>query len=73
MCTFKRGISLKEKTVKDFRKQQEMLFMLWLRFSSEVHTDLGFTLNSIYISINVAVHLSGADSCLKSCWPVLLH
>lgn len=62
--------SLKEKTLKDFGKQREILFMLWLRFSSEVHTDPGFTLSNIYISINVAVRLSGADSCLKSSWLV---
>lgn len=41
--------------------------MVWLRFSSEVHTDPGFTLNNIYISINVAVR---ADSGLKSTWLV---
>lgn len=50
-----------------------MLFVLWLRFSFELHTDPGFTLSNIYISINVAVHLSSADSCLKSSWLVLLH
>lgn len=63
-------LSLKEKTLKDLRNQHEILFMLWLRFSSEVHTDPGFTLNNIYISINVAVRLSGAECCLKSSWLV---
>jgi len=68
--TFKYSISLQEKTVQDFKNQHKMLFMLWLRFSSEVSIDPGFTLNSIYVSIHVAVHLSGADSCLKSSWLV---
>lgn len=63
---FQAVFSLKEMTLKDFRNQHEILFMVWLRFSSEVHTDPGFTLNNIYISINAAVRLSGADSCLKS-------
>lgn len=62
--------SLKEKTLKDFGNQHIILFMLWLRFSSEVHIDPGFTSSYIYISINVALSLSGADSYLKSSWLV---
>lgn len=61
-CSLKNKTTpLKEKIAGDFRNQHKMLFMLWLRLSSEAHTDPGFTLNNIYISINV-VHFSGGDN-----------